>query len=167
MVLVRKRSDGKARSGKQACEKKLAAYFKNTHIYNITPIREFIDSLPFFEQIGQALFWYDEYGGEVLGHVDHQQPCIDEFVWICPIGYKKLYVLDENKNRIYIPDNSRCVWFNSSGQVHGIEKTGDFSISLRIDGIFKREFKSLIDISMTASCKNKACTKRILCSEES
>ena len=124
--------------------KRYSKFYDKTKYYtDIKFLGEFIESLPFFKDIGFIKLWVDFKGGEGKGHVDHtMKDLTDEFVWICPYGYKKLYVV-KNGVKHHIKKNHKCIWFNTK-QTHGIDSTGDFSISLRIDGVFTEEFRQII-----------------------
>ena len=124
--------------------KRYKKYYNETKYYtDIEYLKEFIESLPFFKEIGFIRIWVDYTGNMGSAHIDHSYKDLkDEFVWLCPYGYKKLYV-KRNGRKEYIQDNHKCIWFNTQ-QLHGIDYTGKFSISIRIDGIFTDEFRKII-----------------------
>ena len=124
--------------------KKYSKYYYETKYYTqLKYLKDFVESLPFFEEIGFIRIWIDYNGNSSTSHIDHKYKNLtDEFVWLCPYGYKKLYIM-KNKKKYSIEKNHKCVWFNTQHK-HGIDYTGNFSISLRVDGKFTNKFKQII-----------------------
>jgi hypothetical protein len=67
---------------------------------------------------------------------------VDHFVTFCPRGDKRLFLWDdESQTRAH--SDSRVYWFNDSDH-HGVEATPRFTYSLRVDGVFRRDFLSTL-----------------------
>ncbi|MBI5533058.1 MAG: hypothetical protein HY898_10100 [Deltaproteobacteria bacterium] len=100
----------------------------------------FVQSLP-FESIGSCKLLGLEANDHGTIHRDAdpaEKLTVDHFITFCPRGDKRLYLLDEAANtRAYAP--SRAYWFNDS-DYHGVEPDPFFRYSIRVDGVFQREF---------------------------
>lgn len=111
---------------------------------------EWIKKLP-FESIGRALYFLHEHDCDLVMHSDLKhssnsavkyvadQPHGTEFVWIRATKDKGFYVYDE-ANNVKHHVSSYSAWFNSY-DVHGGDPTENMTYSLRIDGVFTKEFR--------------------------
>ena len=107
------------------------------------PLMEFIDTLP-FEATGRMLIMYDPTGGAVSAHRDHDSPELcHEFIWFRTNLDKPFFMLDHRSGeKLYVTSHS--AWFDTVNQFHGADATGDLSISIRVDGIFRDDFRRQI-----------------------
>ena len=106
----------------------------------------FIRSLP-FDQVGSCKLLGVAANDHGTVHRDADpavKRTVDHFITFCPRPGKRLFVWDEaRQEKTYAP--SRVVWFNDS-DYHGVEATPRFTYSLRVDGVFRRDFlSSLLD----------------------
>ena len=72
-------------------------------------------------------------------------PHKSEFIWINPMGLKKFYIYDEDKN-IRHDVTSKAVFFNDL-DMHGGEPNSQMTWTLRIDGVFTQQFKEKLGIT--------------------
>lgn len=101
----------------------------------------FVRSLPFAE-LGRCniLGLEADHHGTVHQDGDLNDPQADHFITICPRGDKRLFLWDEDKRRqVFV--HARVYWFNDHGY-HGVAPDPYFRYSLRVDGVFTREFLS-------------------------
>jgi hypothetical protein len=107
------------------------------------PLLDFIATLP-FKATGRMLIMYDDSGRAVSAHKDHDsQELCHEFVWFRTNFAKPFYMLNpETGAKLYVASHS--AWFDTVNQFHGADANGGLSISIRVDGIFNDEFRSLI-----------------------
>lgn len=106
-------------------------------------LMDFIATLPFC-QTGRMLIIYDDSGAAVPAHRDHlsTEVCHD-FVWFRTNLRKPFYVLNDLTNqKLHV--QSYSAWFDTVNQFHGSDPMQGLSFSLRVDGVFKDEFRSLI-----------------------
>ena len=119
-------------------------------------LMDFIGTLP-FQATGRMLIMYDERGRSVPAHRDHDSvELCHEFVWFRTNLEKPFYMLNpQSGEQRYVA--SHCAWFDTVNQYHGADETAALSYSIRIDGRFSDEFRSLIPFperhrSAAASC---------------
>ena len=100
----------------------------------------FLRSLP-FEAIGRA----NVMGLEANDHGTVHRDCDPaeeaepaHFITLCPRGDKRLFLWDEAA-RAKVPVAGRAYWFHD-GDYHGVEPDPFFRYSIRVDGVFKRDF---------------------------
>jgi hypothetical protein len=100
----------------------------------------FLKSLP-FEAIGRA----NILGLEAHDHGTVHRDCDPEegaepahFITLCPRADKRLFLWDEGA-REKVPVAGRAYWFHD-GDYHGVEADPFFRYSIRVDGVFKRDF---------------------------
>ncbi len=102
---------------------------------------EFVESLP-FSQIGRCnimgLEAFD-YGTVHRDGDPEDQTSPDEFITFVPGGDKRLFLWDEEEKRA-VPVDARVYWFNDF-DYHGVEAASRFRYSVRVDGVFRPEFK--------------------------
>ena len=105
--------------------------------------------------LGRILFFINEHNCPVVEHSDMHSsdrsrgyvanhPHTHEFIWIRPSveGSKSLYVLDESSGtRHYVQGNA--AWFNSF-DIHGADAGPAMTWSLRVDGRFTPELRSVL-----------------------
>ena len=104
------------------------------------------EKLP-FEEIGRIIFFIHEHNCELLlhrdgpGYISHR----NEFLWLNPCKKKTFYIHDEKTGeRHYV--NTGAAFFNDLDE-HGGDANTSMTWSLRIDGIFKKEFRQQLGIS--------------------
>ena len=107
------------------------------------PLMEFIGSLP-FSSTGRMLIMYDHLPRPVSAHRDHDMVDVcHEFVWFRTNLSKPFYMLDHRtQEKLYV--NSYSAWFDTVNQFHGSDPSDGLSFSIRVDGHFTPEFRSLI-----------------------
>jgi hypothetical protein len=66
----------------------------------------------------------------------------DPFLTFCPLGDKRLYVMDQATGA-RIPVEGRVVWFNDH-DYHGVLADPFFRYSVRVDGPFTSEFEAAL-----------------------
>ncbi len=106
-------------------------------------LMDFIATLP-FAATGRMLIIYDDSGREVPAHRDHDsQDLCHEFIWLRTNFDKPFYMLNPGSGeKLYV--SSHSAWFDTVNQFHGADATGGLSFSLRIDGRFSDDLRSLI-----------------------
>ena len=100
----------------------------------------FIESLP-FREIGRANVMGLEAHDHGTVHRDgepDEQVAPDQFITICPLKNKRLFVWDEVAKQ-KTPITPRAYWFNDF-DYHGVDADPFFRYSLRIDGVFEADF---------------------------
>jgi len=102
----------------------------------------YVRSLP-FESIGRCNIMGLEANDHGTVHRDGdpemQSPeGPDQFVTFCPAGNKRLFLWDEGAARKTFV-SGRAYWFNDHDH-HGVDADPFFRYSVRVDGVFKREF---------------------------
>lgn len=103
----------------------------------------FIDTLP-FETRGRVLIIYDEQGRAVTAHRDHDsEELCHEFVWFRTSLDKPFFMLNPDTGE-RLDVSSHAAWFDTVNQYHGADATGQLAWSMRVDGVFKEEFRSAI-----------------------
>jgi hypothetical protein len=115
-------------------------YWIDLPIYDKFPtIKKMVTNLP-FEHTGRIMLIFSKIGEEIVTHFDHEcKEWRQEFIWISLNDAKKLFIM-ENNQPIYLQGSS-C-WFDSQ-KSHGTKSNG-YSISMRIDGKFKSDFRNKI-----------------------
>lgn len=121
-----------------------------TELWEPTPEAEefaeltgFIRTLP-FSSTGRMLIMYDHAPRPVTPHRDHDvaEVC-HEFVWFRTNLSKPFYMLDQDtREKLYVASYS--AWFDTVNQFHGSDACDGLSFSIRVDGRFTDEFRSLI-----------------------
>jgi hypothetical protein len=132
---------GKSKADK-TIETDNAKYFPN--------LMKWISALPFAE-IGRVLFFLHEHDCKLLVHRDGVKytPHKNEFLWINPCGVKSFFIYDEEKDIEHVVD-SKAVFFNDL-DMHGGHPNSKLTWSLRIDGVFKDEFRRQLGIDHLTS----------------
>ena len=106
-------------------------------------LMDFITILP-FHKTGRILIIYDDQGLEVPAHRDHldSEICHD-FIWFRTNLNKPFYMLNQHTGeKLYV--SSYSAWFDTVNQFHGSDATAGLSFSVRVDGIFDRDFSRTI-----------------------
>ena len=106
-------------------------------------LMDFIDTLP-FRATGRMLIMYDDTPRPVTAHRDHDVVDVcHEFVWFRTNLRKPFYLLNhETDERLYV--ESYTAWFDTVNQFHGSDACDGLTFSIRVDGHFTEEFRSLI-----------------------
>jgi len=119
----------------------------------------FIKELP-FKELGRILFFinykdtktpiHSDDGNAFSFDINHinplnTQPHNREFIWFNLEKRKKFFLFDPIEKKKYFISSSSA-FFNDS-DYHGSEICNQFSVSLRIDGIFSDEFKTKLNLS--------------------
>ncbi|GAC1393537.1 MAG: hypothetical protein NVSMB47_01000 [Polyangiales bacterium] len=111
---------------------------------------DFVRSLP-FQSIGRCNLMGLEAHDHGTVHRDGEPESVstegdgqgpDPFITICPLANKRLFLWDEEAQR-KTTVVSRAYWFNDH-DFHGVEADPFFRYSLRIDGVFRDEFRKRI-----------------------
>ena len=108
-------------------------YWVDLPIFDEFPkIKKMVSELP-FEHTGRIMLIFSKVGEEIVSHFDHDwKDWRHEFIWIRFNKNKSIFV-----DNTYIQGNT-C-WFDSQ-KVHGTKSDG-YSISMRIDGKYKSDFR--------------------------
>lgn len=116
-------------------------------------LMDFIATLP-FESTGRTLIMYDDSGHAVPAHRDHSEVEVcHEFIWFRTNLKKPFFMLDPRANeKQYV--QSYTAWFDSVNQFHGSDESEGLTFSIRVDGVFTRDFRKLIPALET----NRAAT---------
>jgi len=106
-------------------------------------LMEFISTLP-FTTTGRMLIMYDDAPREVPAHRDHVETGIlHDFIWFRTNLKKPFYVLNYlTGEKQYIETYS--AWFDTVNQFHGSDACDGLTFSIRVDGVFTKEFKERI-----------------------
>ena len=106
-------------------------------------LMDFIATLP-FSQTGRMIIMYDDSGRAVTAHRDHDSADLcHEFIWFRTNLDKPFYMLNpESGEKRYVA--SHAAWFDTVNQYHGADASGGLSFSIRVDGVFNDELRSLI-----------------------
>ena len=109
---------------------------------------DFIQTLP-FEATGRMLIIYDDRGVEVPAHRDHLEKNVcHDFIWFRTNLIKPFYMYNQNSGeKLYV--KSYSAWFDTVNQFHGSDAVPGLSFSIRVDGIFSREFRKSIPMPST------------------
>ena len=106
-------------------------------------LMDFIATLP-FRATGRMLIMYDDSGGAVSAHRDHDS--VDrchEFVWFRTNLRKPFYMLDPaGGEKLYV--RSHAAWFDTVNQFHGADASPGLAFSIRVDGVFSDAFRAMI-----------------------
>lgn len=107
------------------------------------PVMRFIETLP-FSATGRILLIFDGSGKEVPAHRDHLEPEVcNEFIWFRTNLEKRLYMMNgETGQKVYV--TSYSAWFDTVNQFHGAEASNGLSFSIRVDGVFRQDFRAQI-----------------------
>jgi len=101
---------------------------------------EFIRSLPFTE-IGRAVLFGLDANDHAPAHRDTEPGAsleVAQSISFDPRGNKRFYVCDpQNQERCVV--DSHIYWFNDM-DYHGVEPAPFFRYSIRVDGVFERDF---------------------------
>jgi hypothetical protein len=116
-------------------------------------LMSFIATLP-FRSTARMMIIYDDVARPVSAHRDHDSTdLLHEFVWFRTNMDKPFYMLDPRTGeRRYV--RSHSAWFDTVNQFHGGDGQDGLTWSIRVDGEFTEEFRSLMPIPMT----NRAST---------
>jgi hypothetical protein len=111
-------------------------------------LMDFIETLP-FERTGRMLIIYDDQGSEVPAHCDHlEKDVCHEFIWFRTNLTKPFYMYNHHSDeKLYV--ESYSAWFDTVNQFHGSDAAPGLSFSIRVDGIFSREFRRNIPTPST------------------
>ncbi|MGC2235723.1 MAG: hypothetical protein WA584_06155 [Pyrinomonadaceae bacterium] len=106
-------------------------------------LTDFIRTLP-FEATGRAIIIYDTEPREVPAHRDHVETnVLHEFIWFRTNLKKSFYLLNHSTGeKKYI--ESYSAWFDTVNQFHGSDPCEGLCFSVRVDGVFTKEFRSKI-----------------------
>lgn len=129
--------------------KNLGEYNKNTAVIEHFPeLAHFIfGSLP-FKEVGRIVIFLQDQDSPVVIHRDkintmdpheiHQR----EFLYLQPNGLKKFFIIDdETQEKHYV--NCSSAFFNEL-DYHGADGVPRLTYSVRVDGVFKPEFRQAI-----------------------
>lgn len=107
------------------------------------PLMDFIATLP-FAATGRILIIYDNAGHSVPAHRDHTDINLrHDFIWMRTNFDKQFYVLNpQSGEKLYIKSHS--AWFDTVNQFHGADGSGTLSFSIRVDGVFDEDLRSVI-----------------------
>jgi hypothetical protein len=106
-------------------------------------LMDFVSTLP-FKQVGRVMIMHDSRGRAVTAHRDHlfKEIC-HEFIWFRPNLNKPFFVLNpQSGKRKYV--RSYSAWFDTCNQFHGADAYDGLSVSIRVDGAFSDEFRTMI-----------------------
>jgi len=111
-------------------------------------LMDFIERLP-FERTGRILIIYDDQGLEVPAHCDHlERDVCHEFIWFRTNLIKPFYMYNHHSGeKLYV--ESYSAWFDTVNQFHGSDAAPGLSFSIRVDGIFTKEFRRNIPAAAT------------------
>lgn len=98
------------------------------------------DNQSIFEQWGRMVFFITESGKTSVRHRDYPDGLSrkDQFIWIDLSGRKQFYVWDDTANTTHMI-TSRAALFDNSDW-HGADQAQGLAWSLRIDGVFSKDF---------------------------
>ena len=100
---------------------------------------DWIDEQNIFNEYGRVVVFLNEPGVETPIHRDSPDPTRrDEFIWVSLGNRKKMFVYDAEKNIKYYVDTP--IGLFDATNYHGAEAGELASWSLRVDGIFSKEF---------------------------
>ena len=99
----------------------------------------FIKTLP-FKELGRVAILFTDVGGQIPTHPDHYNDKLPEFIWFRTNFDKKFFIVD-NDHKTYVTGYSS--WFDSS-LPHGTDIAKRFCFSIRVDGVFTDNFRSLM-----------------------
>jgi hypothetical protein len=111
-------------------------------------LMDFIETLP-FERTGRMLIIYDYEGSEVPAHRDHlEKDVCHDFIWFRTNLRKPFYTYNhQTGEKLYV--ESYSAWFDTVNQFHGSDAASGLSFSIRVDGVFSREFRKNIPVPST------------------
>ena len=111
-------------------------------------LMEFIETLP-FEATGRMLIIYDDQGLSVPAHRDHLETDVcHDFIWFRTNLLKPFYMYNHRTGeKLYV--KSYSAWFDTVNQFHGSDAAPGLSFSIRVDGIFSKEFRRSIPTPST------------------
>jgi hypothetical protein len=117
------------------------------------PLMDFLATLP-FKATARMVILADPRGRRVTAHRDHSRLDVcHEFLWLRTNLDKRFYLTDlDRRRKLYV--ESYSAWFDTVNQFHGVDPTGSLTFSIRIDGLFRDDFRAQIP---QAEC-NAACT---------
>lgn len=106
-------------------------------------LMDFIATLP-FAATARMLIMYDDSGRAVPAHRDHDRAELcHQFIWFRTNFDKPFYMLDPGTGeKLYV--RSHAAWFDTVNQYHGADASGGLTFSIRVDGVFDRDFSSRI-----------------------
>jgi hypothetical protein len=100
---------------------------------------DFIGTLP-FETTGRMLIMYDDQPREVPAHRDHTETeVLHQFIWFRTNLNKPFYMLNFRTGEKLMVE-SYSAWFDTVNQFHGSSPAESLAFSIRVDGIFTKEF---------------------------
>lgn len=108
-------------------------------------LMDFIRTLP-FKSTGRMLIMYDTEPRPVSAHRDHMETDIcHDFMWFRTNKNKPFYMLNHVTGEKQYVD-SYSAWFDSVNQFHGSDPYDGLSFSIRVDGVFTDDFKTMIPV---------------------
>lgn len=117
-------------------------YADSAWVEHFPELMGFISGLP-FESYGRAFIIFDPNGRETPVHRDHNDPSKkQEFIWFTTNLNKRFFILDRQTNQKRYSTHY-ALWFNTR-HYHGVEASGDLTVSVRVDGVFTHEFRDLV-----------------------
>jgi hypothetical protein len=102
-----------------------------------------------FKEFGRVLFWVNESNQKTAWHRDYPDNNLDKrdpFIWLTGKNKKSLMLKDPNTGEDYISD-SRALVFNSTNPHCSLGNELYTSWSLRIDGVFDKEWATRAGIA--------------------
>lgn len=114
-----------------------------------------------FDEIGRALIFFNDQDQYCLVHRDHNQfnevENPDEFIWLTVFpDRKRFYVLDgETGERHYF--DCHAAWFDTANW-HGSDPSPFAAFSLRVDGVFTKQWRKKIGYRPKPAKQKKAET---------
>jgi hypothetical protein len=109
---------------------------------------DYVKSLP-FESIGRCNVMGLEANDHGTVHrdgdpKDQASGEEDQFITFCPAGDKRLFLWDEPRgSKVFV--TGRAYWFNDH-DYHGVDADPFFRYSVRVDGVFKAEFRERLAV---------------------
>ena len=105
---------------------------------NFQSLKQWVNSLTIFDEIGRIIFWFNAPGEPHTIHKDTYAGHPDHFLLInLHPENKDLFLLDVNGNKVTIPVRAFCF---DPRNYHGTQGKDFYSWTLRIDGKFNRQW---------------------------
>lgn len=109
---------------------------------------DFVKSLPFSE-VGRIMFFITSAGNRTLVHYDagdeqaRMSHSNTEFIYFRPKNEKKLFVYDEESETKHFVNSYASFWNDLDW--HGVDPSEKGSFSMRVDGVFRDEFREKLN----------------------
>lgn len=106
---------------------------------------KYIESLP-FEEIGRVFIFVQEHFMPLAEHRDSMNDDytdeLTDFLWFTfDKNEMRFWIRDEDNKKHYV--ESTCAWFNENDR-HGSDGVPNATICIRVDGVFKPDFKEKV-----------------------